>query len=221
MGEKKHLLVFDFDGVLAISWSSPPTLFDQVGKLLHRLHANGHIIVLASFNPTAEECLIKHGVRHLFSAIRAGSDEPWIPPYSSEFSRTLVFQSIPIGGQATTISNFDDHQQKHHVVADDVDEEAEKNIIIEKNVTKQKDPCENNVVVHGTTKPMSKSGQIESMLKKELASTDLSIKNVLFFDDCLENVVDVAKVVGLERSILIDTGLGLTEAVLNRCLLVF
>jgi hypothetical protein len=70
-------IVFDFDGVLAIPYSQPEVLFAGTEALLRSLHAQGHVLAVASFNPRAYHVLrplIDEGV---ISAVRAGSCVKW------------------------------------------------------------------------------------------------------------------------------------------------
>lgn len=74
---KVVVAAFDFDGVLAIPYSHPERLFPGAEPLLRSLHAQGVIVLVASFNPRAYVAL-----RHLLDegvirGIRAGSLVEW------------------------------------------------------------------------------------------------------------------------------------------------
>lgn len=74
-------LFLDFDGVLAVPHTHPPVLFGGVAETLRKLHADGFLLAVTSFNPEAEQALRNCGVAHLFCAMRCGSHDRWEGPY--------------------------------------------------------------------------------------------------------------------------------------------
>jgi hypothetical protein len=80
------ILVFDFDGVLAIPFTTPPIPFPGVIDLLKYLYKNNDtLLFLASFNAGACQALHAWGVAHFFSSMRYGSNDTWDPPYLPEY----------------------------------------------------------------------------------------------------------------------------------------
>ncbi len=72
-----NVFFFDFDGVLAIPYSQPEVLFAGTEALLRDMRANGHVLLVTSFNPRAY-FVLKHLLDNgTLLAIRAGSCERW------------------------------------------------------------------------------------------------------------------------------------------------
>lgn len=68
---KGHVIVFDFDGVLA--WNLQ--LYTGVIEALQTLHRSGALICLASFNYSAIDILKMYGLDYIFSAWRCGRSD--------------------------------------------------------------------------------------------------------------------------------------------------
>jgi len=50
------LLIFDFDGVLAIKWTNPELHYPQIPKIIQSL-SEKHVLGVASYNPNAETAI--------------------------------------------------------------------------------------------------------------------------------------------------------------------
>lgn len=92
--------VFDFDGVLAIPYTSPEQLYPRTEAVLRKLSAWGHHVLVSSFNPrayTVLQPLLRDGVIH---QVRAGSAIEWWHDggmYLDEIHRREMFKSLHIG----------------------------------------------------------------------------------------------------------------------------
>ncbi len=75
--DQKQLIVFDFDGVICVPWSRPHTYFENAVSIIKALHSQGHTLVIASFNPSAEKILKEWGLHSYFSAFRLGANHRW------------------------------------------------------------------------------------------------------------------------------------------------
>ncbi len=65
----------DFDGPLAIPWTVDENHWGHIPELIPRLAQKG-TLCLISFNPGAEDALIRWGLRHHFKACRSGTNFP-------------------------------------------------------------------------------------------------------------------------------------------------
>lgn len=100
-----RLYFLDMDGVLAIPYSMPEQPYAHTIVLLQSLHAAGHTLCAVSFNPRAYTVLRAWGVEHLFTAIRAGCNQPWSgdkADYSDETHRIDISKSNQISDILTT-----------------------------------------------------------------------------------------------------------------------
>lgn len=73
----KKIFAFDFDGVLAIPYTDPEELYPAVDGILRGLHAQGHIVIVTSFNPRSYYVLKSYLDEGIIQAIRAGSRSLW------------------------------------------------------------------------------------------------------------------------------------------------
>lgn len=95
--QRKLVFAFDFDGVLAIPYSAPEVLFAGTEKLLRQLKADGHVIVVTSFNPRAYHVLRPLLEEGVITAIRAGSCVKWWVEggtYQDDVHRVDMFKSL-------------------------------------------------------------------------------------------------------------------------------
>ena len=70
------LIVFDFDGVLAIPYTSPEKHYKHIPYLI-KLLSKKYILAIASFNPRAITVIKEWGIFDYFKIIRAGSNDHW------------------------------------------------------------------------------------------------------------------------------------------------
>lgn len=68
------IYVFDFDGVLACPYTDPELLFPGAERLLRDLNQDGHMILIASFNPRAYTVLRGLYEEGVIADIRAGNN---------------------------------------------------------------------------------------------------------------------------------------------------
>lgn len=74
---KDKILILDFDAVMAIAWSEPEEPYPGVVDLLRKISTRSDVhLCMASFNPLAIDALKRWGVYELFTAVRAGSNDP-------------------------------------------------------------------------------------------------------------------------------------------------
>jgi hypothetical protein len=78
---KRTLLVFDFDGVLAIPYTDPEEHFDGIPSLIQECAKHADLAV-ASYNPLALRVVSRWGLDRFFVAGRAGYDYPWKGVYN-------------------------------------------------------------------------------------------------------------------------------------------
>jgi hypothetical protein len=82
-----HGICFDFDGVLAASWTQPAMIFPQVRALLQTLTRIYKLpLAVVSFNSAAWDILCTNDLGHYFSAVRCGSQVSWDFEASREVS---------------------------------------------------------------------------------------------------------------------------------------
>lgn len=83
--KKKTLHVFDFDGVLAESWTHPELHFGEARLALSELKKNSSAIMcVASFNPRAELAIRDYWkLDDHFEAFRYGSNKKWDRTYGN------------------------------------------------------------------------------------------------------------------------------------------
>ncbi len=80
-------ICFDFDGVLAASWTQPAMIFPQVRALLQTLTRIYKVpLAVVSFNSVAWDILCTNDLGQYFSAVRCGSQVAWDFEASSEIS---------------------------------------------------------------------------------------------------------------------------------------
>lgn len=124
----KKVLVFDFDGVLAITWTQPELHFPQIPSLVKKL-SETHILCVASYNPRAIKAIEAWDLHHYFTCIRAGSNETWDGEYKEEFrigmSKAKQIMSMmcdlnQMGHQIEEISFFDDDHKNITLVNDNL-----------------------------------------------------------------------------------------------------
>ena len=84
----KKVLVFDFDGVLAISWTQPELHFPQIPALVKKL-SEKYILCVASYNPRAIKAIESWDLHHYFKCMRAGANHVWEDEYKEEFRKDL------------------------------------------------------------------------------------------------------------------------------------
>jgi HAD superfamily phosphatase (TIGR01681 family) len=82
------VLVFDFDGVLAITWTNPELHFPQIPALLKAL-SKKHILCVASYNPRAKIAIEAWDLHHHFTCIRAGANHHWEGEYDENVRADL------------------------------------------------------------------------------------------------------------------------------------
>ena len=70
------LIVFDFDGVLAIPYTNPEKHYEHIPYLI-KLLASKYILAVASFNPRAINVLKEWGISDYFVTVRAGCNDHW------------------------------------------------------------------------------------------------------------------------------------------------
>ena len=74
----KSLLVFDFDGVLAIPWTNPERHYDQIPDAIKKIFESGdYVLAVASYNPLAHAAIVRWGLENYFSCIRCGANHSW------------------------------------------------------------------------------------------------------------------------------------------------
>ena len=74
----KTLLVFDFDGVLAIPWTDPERPYDGIPAAIEKIHASGdYVLAVASYNPRAHAAIARWGLHKYFACIRCGANHGW------------------------------------------------------------------------------------------------------------------------------------------------
>jgi FMN phosphatase YigB (HAD superfamily) len=84
----KKLLIFDFDGVLAIKWTQPPQCYPQIPSLIKYL-SQDYLLCVASFNPIAEQAIKNWQLHEHFVAIRSGCNYTWNKPYKNALKHNL------------------------------------------------------------------------------------------------------------------------------------
>lgn len=85
----KKLLIFDFDGVLAIKWTMPEEYFDQIPDLIRKL-SKDYILCVASFNPRAQVAIKNWGLEEYFICMRYGSNYTWVDIYKEEYRENMT-----------------------------------------------------------------------------------------------------------------------------------
>ena len=76
LSKPKEVLVFDFDGVLAIPYTHPEECYSDVVELMTMLKEE-YILCVASYNPRAEVAIESWGIRDLFSVVLCGANYVW------------------------------------------------------------------------------------------------------------------------------------------------
>ena len=91
----KHLLIFDFDGVIGkLEPEKPRQHYDDIPKNIKSIHdSRDYILAVASFNASAAKYLKKWGILHYFTAIRGGSNR-FVKPRKSCYNTYGIF--IPL-----------------------------------------------------------------------------------------------------------------------------
>ncbi len=93
--DSPKVMFLDFDGVLAIPYTSPAQHYVGLSVMLYYLkHHLGWTLCLVSFNPTAESCLKQWQIEHYFTAIRAGSNQQWVGQYVDDRKHLCKSQQI-------------------------------------------------------------------------------------------------------------------------------
>ena len=105
------VLVFDFDGVLRIPFSMPPSPFPHTIALLNELYNSPNTyLLLASFNHDACRILIDWQVDHMFLAMRYGSNHSWNPPFDTKHNDDME-KSQQIGNMLQELK-LQNHQEE-------------------------------------------------------------------------------------------------------------
>ena len=120
------IVVFDFDGVLAVPYTDPEQLFPGVAELLVDLKQRGDIVLVSSFNPRAYHVLRTFLEQGIIAGLRAGSRQKWWEQgdgtYSDALHRydmdkglhiadMLAELATPVDATKETILFFDDDEQ--------------------------------------------------------------------------------------------------------------
>ena len=116
----KRLLVFDFDGVLAIKYSMPEECYQQIPELLKQL-SKTHILCVASYNPRAQMAIKSWGLDQYFSCMRFGANHTWKDEYQEHY-RELMSKSDQIVNMIENEIKELDHQYSDIVFFDDSEE---------------------------------------------------------------------------------------------------
>jgi hypothetical protein len=130
------MVVFDFDGVLAIPWTNPEKPFEIVPTVIKKLSDSGkYFLGVASFNPRAVIAIESWGLKHHFTSMRAGANHSWsFDPFDyreeyrvmmSKYQQIIsMVQEIESTKKATikTIVFFDDDPKNIESVEMDVAE---------------------------------------------------------------------------------------------------
>ena len=85
----KKLLIFDFDGVLAIKWTRPEEYFHQIPDLIKKLSHN-YILCVASFNPRAQLAITNWGLDDYFTCMRYGANHNWADIYKESYRENMT-----------------------------------------------------------------------------------------------------------------------------------
>ena len=107
MRKKNPLLVFDFDGVLAMPWYHPELPYDNVRELI-RMVSKTHYICVASFNPRAKLAIDDWKQFYGYDAIRCGSNHHWSVVYSNKW-RVEMTKSRQITAMLDELGLSEDH----------------------------------------------------------------------------------------------------------------
>lgn len=83
------IIVFDFDGVLAVPYTDPEQLFPGVVELLVDLKQQGHTVLVTSFNPRAYHVLRVFLEQGIIAGLRAGSRQKWWAQGDGTYSDAL------------------------------------------------------------------------------------------------------------------------------------
>jgi len=114
--EKEKVLVFDFDGVLARTYTHPELHYPQIPKLIKDL-SQKYILCVASFNPKAIKAIEAWDLHHYIICIRAGANGVWTGDYKEDFgidmtkSKQILDMLIELdemGYKTKEITFFDD-----------------------------------------------------------------------------------------------------------------
>lgn len=85
------LIIFDFDGVLAIPWTYPEEHYPQIPQIIK--DNSEHLLCVASFNPRAYTAIKAWNLDHHFTAMRCGSNNIWnhdnVDEYKEEYSYNM------------------------------------------------------------------------------------------------------------------------------------
>jgi len=129
------LLVFDFDGVLAIPYTNPEEYYPQIPDIIKSLHTK-YILCVSSFNPRAKLVLEKWNLLQYFSAIRCGSNNNW-DTYDESFrinmSKSLQIKNmiLEVGISFDEIYFYDDDIDNINEVSENFKEVKITSILID------------------------------------------------------------------------------------------
>ncbi len=83
----KKLLIFNFDGVLAIKWTTPEEYFHQIPNLITKL-SNNYILCVASFNTRAQLIITNWGLENYFTCMRDVTNYNWTDIYKEPYKES-------------------------------------------------------------------------------------------------------------------------------------
>jgi predicted HAD superfamily phosphohydrolase YqeG len=79
--ENYKVIFFDFDGVIGVPWTHPESPFPNLSQNLQRLYDAGLKLCAVSYNPSVQVAINRWGMGHLFTAVRARSNQLWADPH--------------------------------------------------------------------------------------------------------------------------------------------